>query len=107
MARFDLSFKLVNGDLVFDEAAKRFVLSSGDDAIPQTVDHFLKVQLGELTLHPNFGIDIFGIMSTDYAHLLMVEEIKSLKEKLGFETFSYSVSLDGREASIEASLRKE
>lgn len=107
MARFGNTFKLVADDLSFNTSTKNLEMVEGNDSIPQTIDHFLRIQVGELAYHPNFGIDILGIMRSGFAHELMVAEIKALKEKLGFETFSYEVSRDGREASIEAQLRKK
>lgn len=105
--RFGDTFKLVDGDLVFNSDTKNLDTIEGNDSIPQCIEHFLRIQTGELILHPNFGIDILGMMRSGFAHELMVAEIKALKEKLGFETFSYEVSRDGREASIEAQLRRE
>jgi len=104
--RFGLSFKLVNGDIVYNTGTHKLDTVEGDDSIGQTIDHFLKIQIGELAYHPAFGIDILGIMRSGFAHELMVAEIKALKDKLGFETFSYEVSRDGREASISAQLKK-
>ena len=77
-----------------------------NESIPQCIEHFLKIQTGELAYHPVFGIDILGMMQSGFAHELMVAEIKALKDKLGFETFSYEVSVDGREVSIEAQLKE-
>ena len=104
--RFGNTFKLVGGDLVFDSDTKNLDTIEGDDSIPQCIDHFLKVQTGELILHPTFGIDILGIMRSGFAHELMVDEIKALKDKLAFEMFSYEVSRDGREALISAQLKE-
>lgn len=104
--RFGETFKLVNGDLLFSASTKNLETIEGDNSIPQTIEHFLKIQTGELILHPTFGIDILGMMRSGFAHELMVAEIKALKGKLGFETFSYEVSRDGREALIEAQLRE-
>ena len=106
MTRFGNTFKLVKGDLVFNAGTKNLDTIEGDDSIPQTIEHFLKIQTGELILHPTFGIDILGIMRSGFAHELMVAEIKALKDKLAFETFSYEVSRDGREALISAQLRR-
>ena len=106
MGRFGLSFKLVNGDLVYNSSTKGLETIEGNASISQCIEHFLKIQTGELILHPTFGIDILGMMRSGFAHELMVAEIKALKDKLGFETFSYEVSRDGREASISADLKE-
>lgn len=106
MVRFGSTLKLVSGDLVFDSGTKNLEIIEGNDSIGQCIEHFLRIQTGELILHPTFGIDILGMMRSGFAHELMVAEIKALKEKLGFETFSYEVSRDGREALIEAQLRE-
>lgn len=104
--KFGNTFKMEEGDLVFDLGTKNLDTIEGDDSIPQTIDHYLKVQIGEIILHSLLGIDILGIMQSGFAHELMVAEIKALKDKLGFETFSYEVSKDGREALISAQLRR-
>ena len=106
MTRFGTTFELINGDLVYNSNTKGLETIEGNDSIPQCIEHFLKVQTGELIYHPNFGIDILGMMRSGFAHELMVAEIKALKDKLGFETFSYEVSRDGREASISANLKE-
>ena len=106
MTRFGLSFSLVDGDLVYNTGTHKLDTIEGNDSIPQTIEHFLRIQTGELAYHPTFGIDILGMMRSGFAHELMVAEIKALKDKLGFETYSYEVSKDGREASISAQLRE-
>lgn len=79
---------------------------SGNDSIPQCIDHHLLTQLTDLICFPNFGIDIYGIMASNYPQILMIHEIKQLKDKLGFLTFSYSISEDGRTANIEAQMEE-
>lgn len=106
MGRFGLSFSLVDGDLVFNTGTRKLDTIEGNSSIPQAIEHFLKIQTGELIYHPKFGIDILGMMRSGFAHELMISEIKALKDKLGFEVFSYEVSKDGREASISAQLRE-
>jgi len=112
MARFGYSFKMeqVEGkavdDLVFNTDTRTFDTVISSTSIPQTVDHFLKVQIGELQLHPSFGIDIFGIMTSETPHTLMLGEIEKLKDKLNFALFEYSISIDGRSATIEAELEE-
>lgn len=106
MPRFGNTFKLLDDDLVFNLGTRNLETIEGDDSIPQCIDHFLRTQINEIIFHPVLGIDILGIMRSGFAHELMVAEIKALKDKLGFETFSYEVSRDGRRASIEAQLRR-
>jgi len=97
---------MLNHDIVFNDSTKTLDMVSGDDAIPQTIDHYLLTQLGDLICFPDFGIDLYGIMTSSYPQILMLHEIKLLKEKLGFATFSYTLSEDGRQANIEAQLEK-
>ena len=110
MARLGLSFKMESStwgyDLVYDDDSRNLETVEGDDSIPQTVQHFLLTQLGELDLHPDFGIDIYGIMTSQFPHTLMLNEIRNLKDKLNFETYDYTLSIDGREVTINASLEE-
>jgi len=119
MARFGLSFKMeaatrtcptlsgnAGWDLVFNASTRRLDTVEGNDAIPQTVSHYILTQLGEMDLHPEFGIDIFGIMTSSYPHTLMVNELKNLESKLNLKNFTCTMSADGRCAEINGTMEK-
>jgi hypothetical protein len=104
---FGLSFKMENHDILYNTATRKFDMVESNDSIPQTIDHYILVQLGELPLHPDFGIDIYAIMTSPFPHTMMVNELRNLEGKLGLKNFECTVSEDGRRADITGSLEKE